>query len=323
MRKSDNLIVAKILAHIPVNEKPARYLIKLLHLSSESVYRRLRGEIPFSLDEIIKLSYELNFSIDEAIGTKKEERVFFDLQQVTSPYPKGAFLEMLQHYYNHLSELNTAKVIESIMAINRTNVLLTLEYELLFKFYYYKWLHQINNLPSNAQFCEVVVPQEILILVKKCIDISPKISSKTIIMDRDIHLSFIREIQYYYKRRLISKEDLELLKEEILNFTYSAEKIAQNGINKYGEKVYVYLSTLDIESNSSIFTYDENMVSHHWVYSINPMITNNREACILHKQWLESLKKYSVLISNSNEIAWANYFSEQKYRVANMSNEIH
>jgi len=57
-------IVASILKHIPENEKPVVYLINILNISCESIYRRLRGDIPFSIEELVKLASNLDFSID-------------------------------------------------------------------------------------------------------------------------------------------------------------------------------------------------------------------------------------------------------------------
>jgi len=69
MEKSLNKkITETILKHIPRHIKPVPYLMSFLDLGRLSTYRRLKGEIPFTVDEILKLSKEFGFSIDKIIS---------------------------------------------------------------------------------------------------------------------------------------------------------------------------------------------------------------------------------------------------------------
>jgi hypothetical protein len=61
LRNRKDALTTKILDSIPKNIKPIEYLIKILDISKESAYRRLRGEIPFTFEEMSKLSLDLDF----------------------------------------------------------------------------------------------------------------------------------------------------------------------------------------------------------------------------------------------------------------------
>ena len=61
----NKIVLTKILDIMPENLKPVTLLMEVLDIGKESAYRRLRGEKPFSMEEIYKLSLVLNFSLDE------------------------------------------------------------------------------------------------------------------------------------------------------------------------------------------------------------------------------------------------------------------
>ena len=57
-------LVAIILKNISENKKPVTYLVNALNISRESAYRRIRGDIPFTVQELVTLAADLKFSID-------------------------------------------------------------------------------------------------------------------------------------------------------------------------------------------------------------------------------------------------------------------
>ena len=59
----DNLLKA-IREKIPHEENLANVLGNLLCIGKEAIYRRLRGDVPFTLLETAQISKEMNISID-------------------------------------------------------------------------------------------------------------------------------------------------------------------------------------------------------------------------------------------------------------------
>ena len=53
---------------MPQDQSLASYLINTLCIGKEAAYRRLRGEVAFTLDEIAIISCNLGISIDQIIG---------------------------------------------------------------------------------------------------------------------------------------------------------------------------------------------------------------------------------------------------------------
>ncbi|MDH6355347.1 hypothetical protein M2132_001688 [Dysgonomonas sp. PH5-45] len=80
----------------------------------------------------------------------------------------------------------------------------------------------------------------------------------------------------------------------------------------FGAKNYFYVSDLNINSNSSYLSWNGKASSSFNLLFFNRIIIHKPEICNAHKEWLLSLKKYSTLISGSNEMAQAQYLKKQR-----------
>lgn len=308
--------VSKIIPH---NIKIADYLMDKLELRKDSVYRRIRGEIPFSFNEIVKLSIELNFSVDEIIGKKEERLASFKIQPNILLNPEQTFTVMLEHYYNNLNIEFRSQNVEVYVTGNHVLTPFTLYYDNLFKFSYFKWAYQRYDLNLNVKYNEITVPDEVIQLCHQIRRFSQGNNvNYTYIMDKNVFLNTAEQIEYYYKRKLISLDELLLLKEDMLSMIKATEKLARNGSERQGVNYYYYLSSINIESNTVYIRYDNVPKSYFWIYSVSPIATNHEIFCATHKKWIDSIKKYSVLISQSNDILLAEFFNKQYAQIESM-----
>jgi hypothetical protein len=320
--KLNEALVKKILECIPKNIKPIEYLMDLLDISRESVYRRMRGEIAFTFEEIAKLSLDLNFMVDRVIGANSEKYICFDLREDTSIDEGKSFQSMLENYYSTIDNISSAGKGEMIASINRMPLLLLIEFEHLFKFFYYKWIHQSFKIPVNQPFSDIVISSDIMKLREKFISKSKICDNKTFICNRNIFLTLVREIQYYHCRNLISNEDVMRLKKELLELLNNMKSVIQRGMDETGCFYNLYFSLLDIEINTTYASFDGNVSSQYWIYSVNSITIKNYEICTLHKKWLESLKKSSVLITQSNEKLQLEFINKQHEYIETVADEL-
>ena len=320
--KQNELLSAKILENIPENIKPIDFLTELLNIGKESAYRRMRSEIPFTFDEITKLALELNFSIDEIIGKNKEERIFLDLQVNSSSSHDESFLATVQEYYKFTELISHAQDKEVLCAFNRLSLASIIGYDALFKLYYYNWKHQTYNISINDPFSETVIPADVNVIRNKFKLIRPNIFNVHYIIDRDIFENTTRIIQYYYNRKLITDDEILVLKDELSCVLKNIETIMQTGCNESGASANYYLSLLDIETNSNCATFDGNIACLYWMHPVNSLCIVNQEVCNMQKRWIESIKKYSILVTLSNEILQAEFINKQVKYLNNLTKEI-
>jgi len=321
-RRQNELLAEKILECIPENIKPIEYLTELLNIGKESAYRRMRSEIPFTFEEITRLALELDFSVDEIIGRNKEERIFLDLQANSASNHEESFYAMIQEYHKYIEMIANAQEKEIYAAFNRLSLSFLMNYDNLFKLYYYNWKHQTYNISINDPFSETVIPAKINAIRQQFRVIRPNIYNVHYIIDRDIFQNIAREIQYYYNRKLITDEEIALLKEELGQVLKNMETIMQTGCNEYGSSASYYLSLLDIETNTNCATFDGNIASLYWMQPVNSICIVNQDICNLQKRWIESIKKYSILVTLSNEILQAEFINKQVHYLNSLTKEI-
>ena len=64
---------------IPDGGNLANTLMDILYIGKEAVYRRLRGEVPFTLNEASIISKKLGVSLDQIVGISYTNNAMFDL----------------------------------------------------------------------------------------------------------------------------------------------------------------------------------------------------------------------------------------------------
>jgi len=303
-------LVENVLKHIPKNKKPVIYLVNTLNISRESAYRRMRGDIPFTMEELITLATRLEFSIDDVYDQEKQNHAFFDYSRIEKKTP-NFFLIMLKKHNDLLEKISYSKKVEITMAFNMLPPPFYSNFNNLFKFAYYKWLYQDAEIYRNMPYSETVLPDEIAILQKKMKRIILRNASVTFIMDMDIFLNVIKEIQYFYQRKLITDEELILLKEEMKYLIGLYEDMVQTGLYE-STKVQLYLSTLCVNSNTVCYKYDDKIDPLFWIYTVNPVVIQNAEFVSMQLKWFNSLKRQSALITQSNEILQAEFLFRQR-----------
>ena len=317
----NEVIVNTVLKNIPKNIKPVIYLMELLDISRESVYRRLRKDIPFSVDELTKLALTLNISLDEIIGGNKKERILLDLGLRKPGNSLDSFSEMLYIYSFYINNLIPAKNSNMFMALNSIFPLYTVYFPNLFKFQYFKWLVE-NQEDSKNNFSSLTLPQELCVLQQKVAEEIKIICNSTLILTPNICLSTIKDIQYYYQRKLLNREDLESLKTDLLDFVNAAENVAKTGRYEGGNsQIDIYISIPYINSNTVYIEHGDVSEVHYWIYPYSPIIVRNSIISNIHKQWFVSMKKSSTLITQSNEILQVDFFDSQRKLINKLTDD--
>ncbi|MDR0748572.1 MAG: hypothetical protein LBF62_03240 [Tannerellaceae bacterium] len=315
----DKLLIDKIFEKLPSDVNPVDYLMNVLHISRKSIYRRKKGELPFSFDEIVILSKELDFSIDELIAIDNENQAIFTHKADTLFDQKETFISMLDKYLEFYKKAAQAKSYEGVFTMNRILLIYALNTTHLFKFLYYMWIYQGHHIPLNFRYSEMILPPEILALSKKVWEYVRSVGNTTIILNELIFKNIFNEITYYYQKELLTSGEYIQLKDELLAYIKQLEVVVSLGTNNYGSNYAIYLSKLSIESNSCYYKIDDNIESSFWVFGISPIHTNNNFVPTSHKKWIDSLKKYSILISQSNELLQSKFFNEQYNYIAKAS----
>ena len=306
-------LVTTILKNISENKKPVTYLVNSLNISRESAYRRLRGDIPFTVEELVTLAADLEFSIDILFEQEKQNRSFHDYMGAEKN-SSDFFVIMLKKYSELLEKLCFAKKIETIMAFNSFPPPFFVGFPNLFKFIYYKWLYQDNEILRNESYSNIALPDAVFAFQRKMRGNIIQGKNTIIILDNNIFLNLIKEIQYFYNRKILTNEELLLIKGDTLRMIDQFEESSQTGTFE-STKIQLYLSSLCVNSNTIYYNYDDKTEPLFWLFTINPVIIQNAGFVSMQIKWLNSLRRQSALITQSNEIMQAEFFFKQRENV--------
>jgi len=303
-------LVTTILKNISENRKPVAYLVNALNISRESAYRRIRGDIPFTVMELVTLAADLGFSIDEIFEQEKQNRSFYDYTR-SEANSSDFFVLMLKKYSELLEKLSYAKKLETIMAFNTFPAPFFVGFSNLFKFAYYKWLYQEKDISRSRPYSEAILPDNAFVYQRKMRGNLFQGKNLVFILDMNIFLNLIKEIQYFYQRKLLNAEELLLIKDDTLRMISQYEEMTQTGISG-SANIQLYLSSLCVNSNTIYYNLDDKVEPLFWLFSTNPVVIQNAGFVSMQLKWLNSLRRQSALITQSNEIMQAEFFFKQR-----------
>ena len=309
-RLHDN-IINTIRKSIPEDTNMTNYLSDTLNIGRESAYRRIRGEINFTFDEIAKLSQDLGFSIDNVVGVKSGENALFNIHMLQKMDYMDIYVTKLLEYGKMFREMGEQFETRSRISINTLPYFFHINYESLSRFRIYKWLYQNQKLGAHDKFADFTLPEKVLNAHKTLYHDIQAIQNVTAIIDNNVFWSAAKDLEYFYKRGLITYNELLSLKEELHDIVNVIEQMATDGKSKWGANMDIYACSIDLEASYLHFEYGDHQFMQVRIFAISAIDSFDKELCKIQKEWIESLKRYSVLISKSGEIQRFEYTSKQ------------
>ncbi|MDR0429019.1 MAG: hypothetical protein LBH58_00885 [Tannerellaceae bacterium] len=303
-----------VIERTPPGMKPVDYLMSLLDIGLDSAYRRLKGHIPYSIGELVKLSFQFKFSIDEITGKSHQGSFFLETPGHVLSHPRELYVSMFTYFVDLLEKFHKSKS-TLFYVLNKLLIAQVVGQHTLCKFFYFKWVHQMDVSP--VKFSTIDYPEEMAALSRKITHYLSDNTDFEYIVDSKMIENTMDDVLYYYRRNLITKEDLDLIKRDVSMFIDHFEKRAQTGLSHVGSKVNIYVSDLDIRENSVYISDGEKARSHFWINSSVPICSRELRITSLHMKMINSLKRHCVLITKSNEMFQAEYFDKQRSIVRN------
>ena len=138
-------------------------LADLLMLEKEAVYRRLRGDVPFTIFEIATIAAKLDISLDHIIGCSSGKSRPFQMKMVNFLNPSEEDYEMLENFVNELRYLKDDPNSEVGGALNILPQSLVLGYRHIYRFYLFKWIYQCGNV-MPARYSQIEPPDRLQLI---------------------------------------------------------------------------------------------------------------------------------------------------------------
>lgn len=303
--KKDNKLQIHFFERIKEIIPPSLSLVNevadLLEVSSDSAYRRLRGETPLTIDELSVLCTHFKIGFD--LFSEQTGAVSFNFEQM---HGTEGFKNYLLDIYNTLVYLGKAENAEVYYAAIDIPLFHHFNYPDLAAFKIYYWLKNILNVPyfENNKYSSQIVPDDLKILAKQIYDAYCKVPGTEIWTKATINSS-IAQIEYFWDSGLIQTKEVALqlcsqLEEELKTIQLQAEKGSKD-ISNSNVDFKLYLSDIEIGNNCILTRKGDSKTVYLSFHSFNKLATVNSKFCEDTFKWLNNLIRKSTLISGVSE----------------------
>ncbi len=311
-----SLMMQRIKESLPKSISFVDELSEVLNLSSDSAYRRIRGETDLSIEEIATICKHFHFSFDSFINNNDNSCVSFSHHQLNSHI--NSFKEYLNGMKSNMQQILRFPEEDRriIYAAEDVPVFQNFAHPLLSAFKIFYWNKSILNAEGyeDKKFETAHIDKELMQIARDIYDLYAKINSIEIWSDDTVN-STIKQIEFYWDSGAFkSKTDaLQVCEELILMFTRISKqaelgiKLDANNKPATNQKNFeLYHSDIMIGTNcvtTEMGSHKSAYISYH---SFNVMLTTNASFCNETDIWIKNLVRKSNLISGVAE--------KQRYR---------
>ncbi|MDD6209971.1 MAG: hypothetical protein PUB21_05130 [Bacteroidales bacterium] len=305
-------LINAIKEKLPEGTNLANTLMDYLHLGKEATYRRLRGDVPFTLTEAATLSQKFGISLDKLAGAVSDTNAIFNLNLVQHDDPVETYYSIVKNYtelFTMLVEYPESELSTSSNIIPQT---FYLKYDALSRFRLFKWMYQHEKIDCLKHYEDLELPSKLLEKQKEFVAISQLFKRTSYVWDKEIFPRIVTDIKYFSSIQLISEESVRILKDELFKLLDELEEIASKGKFTTENEIQIYISNINFEATYSYVETPHFHIALIRVFAINSI--TSRDEKIFHnlKEWIQSLKKFSTLVSQSGEIQRIQFFNAQR-----------
>ncbi len=314
----------RIKAMIPDSTSFTDELASVLSISSDSVYRRVRGETLLSINEIHDLCTYYKISFD--LFTQNSKNIAFNYEPMGT---SSSFKTYLTSILNDLEQIERADNKQIIYAAIDVPIFHHFKYPELSAFKMFYWMKAVVNVPAllDKKFAVAHVSPEFAELGKKIFEIYCKIPSIEIWTDETIN-SLIKQIEFYWDTgNFESKDDALIVCEQAKNEIETLNKQAEIGNKNINnaeteENFVLFHSQIEI-GNNCIYTRKAEFESIYFsVHTFNKIITGNPNFVGDTKVWLSNLMKKSNQISGVSQIHRYKFFKRASDKLERLRKKI-
>ena len=302
----------------PKKTQLIHFLMDLLELEREAVYRRLRKDVMFSIHEIVTIATAWSISLDE-ITEINSGNISFQMKMMNYLDPSKEEVNFLRNVIQSIEYLKNFPETEFMDICNKLPRKLFAGFEHLNHFYMFKWLYQYGSENEAQPMSKIVISKERKKVTKDYYNAIKLVPQSNLIFDCNMFEYLVQDIQYFHSIYMITNEEKELIKKDLLALLAYLLEVANKGY--YPEtrnKVSLYISQLKIDTSYSYtFTPEVNVCYVH-VFEKFEIHSYNTEMVSNFMSWMQLKKRTSIQISEVDEKYRIEYFTKQRQLIESL-----
>lgn len=302
----------------PKKTQLIHFLMDLLELEREAVYRRLRKDVMFSIHEIVTIATAWSISLDE-ITEINSGNISFQMKMMNYLDPSKEEVNFLRNVIQSIEYLKNFPETEFMDICNKLPRKLFAGFEHLNHFYMFKWLYQYGSENEAQPMSKIVISKERKKVTKDYYNAIKLVPQSNLIFDCSLFEYLVQDIQYFHSIYMITNEEKELIKKDLLALLAYLLEVANKGY--YPEtrnKVSLYISQLKIDTSYSYTYTPEVNVCYVHVFEKFEIHSYNTEMVSNFMSWMQLKKRTSIQISEVDEKYRIEYFTKQRQLVESL-----
>jgi hypothetical protein len=314
---------------IPEHISAADEIAKILDISTDSAYRRLRGEKTISLDELYKLCIHYQISLDQMLNIQTGAIIFNGRFVQVDTFK---FDENLSSIMNYLAYFNSFKQKEVYYLCKDIPLWHHYHVKDLAAFKYFFFMRTVFHLPEFAKQKVNLnqYPNESFEIGNKMLEIYQQLPATEFWNIESIN-SVIRQVGFYHESGIFESE------EDVLRVYVALEKLITH-LEKQADLGYqfriadkeskplgsfqMYYNEVLLGDNSSLIITDGvrlAMISHS---ALNFLMTSDKGFCDHVEEHIRNLMRKSTLLSSSSEKERTRFFKHLRTKIATRKNAL-
>ena len=302
-------------------------LASVLQMSTDSVYRRIRGETLLSINEIHDLCTHYNVSFD--LFTHNAQNIAFKYDPIVGGRGFDGFKTFLNSVLYDLKQIASPKDNQVIYAAIDVPIFHHFNYPELSAFKMFYWMKAVVNVPEleDKKFSVEHISTEFADLGKQIFETYCQIPSIEIWTDETIN-SLIKQIEFYWDTgNFASQEDALTVCEQALNEIETLSKQAEIGNKNLKElndssNFVLYHSQIEIGNNCIYTKRGQVEIVYLSMHTFNKIATGNPAFIADTQVWLDNLIKKSNKISGESQIHRYKFFKRASNKLEKLKAKI-
>jgi hypothetical protein len=294
-----------------------------LAISTDSAYRRIRGEKPVSFEELYRLCTRYRLSLDTLLNLKTDTISFQGKYVDPASF---RFEEYLTAVWQQVKYVGSFKERSMYYLCKDIPLFHHYQFRELAAFKYFFWHKTMLQSPDfiATKVSLSNYPEQVYELGRKALDAYNQLDSYEIWNMESLN-GTLRQVEYYHDTRAFqTKEDLLLVYESLERVFAHLEAQAElgykfdpaDGDKKPLGRFYMYYNEVVIGDNSLLAVMDNTKVAFITHSGINFMITREVDFCENLHSYYQNLMRKSTLISSVSERDRSQFFKVLRKRIA-------
>ena|SRR5688572_22616597 len=306
--QSQEFLFQRIKEFLPPDISIVDSVAEILHISSDSAYRRIRGETPIVLDEARELCLHFKLSLDHVLNVQAGSTLFRHVRVNTLKYNYEQYLKGLLKQVQYIDSFTNKEV---IYRTKDMPIFHNFYYEPLIAFRYFFWMKTIFQHPefTRREFTMNCVPAEIISLSQELSRSYNKVPSVEIWNTECINAA-ISQIEFYKDSGYFSSvSDVRLiydsLEETFSHLKNQAEfgcKFMPQESREMKKNNFSFFYNRVVLGDNTIMVITDNTKTVFLNYdALNYIFTRDEEFCNSCHEDLQNQIKRSTIISETSE----------------------